>query len=247
MLLSQWADSYWVISTVRPKTLFDYKGIYRRVLEPTLGNLQLDEITPMDIQKIVNKETPHNGRHALMILKSLYREANLHQISEKNPTKGVKQKTLPEPKREFLTWEQVDVKDWGKYNDQIRFLALHGLRWSEAVVLQEEDIHDGYVHINKSVYGLPKSHASNRRVPYIGHFKIFPKTYKAMLTASHKHGVSVHSFRRTYAYLLKSQGVHVTTAQKLLGHSDPLVTLKIYTSVLDDESDQVGELLRALR
>ena len=54
--------------------------------------------------------------------------------------------------------------------------------------------------------------------------------------AANKHGVTVHSFRRTYAH-----GVHVTTAQRLLGHSDPIMTLKIYTSVLDNE---VGKLLR---
>jgi integrase len=58
------------------------------------------------------------------------------------------------------------------------------------------------------------------------------------------HGVTVHSFRRTYAYLLKTQGIHVTTAQRLMGHSDPMMTLKIYTSVLDDEIDTAGEMLK---
>ena len=53
----------------------------------------------------------------------------------------------------------------------------------------------------------------------------------------------MHSFRRTYAYLLKTQGIHVTTAQKLLGHSDPIMTLKVYTSVLDSEIDDAGEKL----
>jgi len=48
------------------------------------------------------------------------------------------------------------------------------------------------------------------------------------------------------AYILKSQGVHVTTAQKLLGHSDVKVTLKVYTQVLDDEIDAAGDLLRLI-
>jgi integrase len=65
-----------------------------------------------------------------------------------------------------------------------------------------------------------------------------------MRLAANKHGVTVHSFRRTYAYLLKTQGVHVTTAQKLLGHSDPMMTLKIYTSVLDNEVEEAGNRLR---
>ncbi len=49
------------------------------------------------------------------------------------------------------------------------------------------------------------------------------------------HGVTVHSLRKTYAYTLKSSQIHVTTAAKMMGHSNPLVTLKIYTLVLDDE------------
>ena len=64
-----------------------------------------------------------------------------------------------------------------------------------------------------------------------------------MQKCANLHGVTVHSFRRTYAYLLKTEGIHVTTAQKLLGHSDPMMTLKVYTSVLDDEIDAAGVAL----
>jgi len=49
--------------------------------------------------------------------------------------------------------------------------------------------------------------------------------------------------RRTYAYLLNQQGVHVTTAQRLLGHSDPRVTMRIYTQVLDNDIDDVDLIL----
>jgi hypothetical protein len=46
---------------------------------------------------------------------------------------------------------------------------------------------------------------------------------------------------------LKQQGVHVTTAQRLLGHSDPRVTMNVYTQVLDNEIDDVGLLLKQSR
>ena len=36
--------------------------------------------------------------------------------------------------KKFLTWDEVNSLQWGRYNNQIRFLALHGLRWSEAAV-----------------------------------------------------------------------------------------------------------------
>ena len=54
------------------------------------------------------------------------------------------------------------------------------------------------------------------------------------------HGVHIHSLRHTYAYLLKTFGVHVSTAQKLMGHADPGVTLGIYTRFRDDEIDNAG-------
>jgi integrase len=244
MLVSNWAENYWAVSTVAKKTLYDYKNIFGRIVEPHIGHLDLDEVTLLDLQKLVLTTTPHQARIGLMIVKTLYREAKIYGMTEKNPTIGVKLPKRAEPKRTFLTWDQVNSLDWGRYNDQVRFLALHGLRWSEAVALTEEDIVDGYVVINKSIYGNTKSASSNRKVPYIGFFQPLPKTYKALANSVNKNGVTLHSFRRTYAYLLKQQGVHVTTAQKLLGHSDPMVTLKIYTSVLDNESDSVGTLLR---
>jgi integrase len=135
------------------------------------------------------------------------------------------------------------VLDWGRYNNQVRFLALHGLRWSEAAALVPTDIKDGSVLINKSIYGACKSKSSVRRVPYLGYFEKFPKTYKPLQICANTHGVTVHSFRRSYAYLLKTQKIHVTTAQKLLGHSDPMMTLKVYTSVLDSEIDDAGNIL----
>ena len=55
----------------------------------------------------------------------------------------------------------------------------------------------------------------------------------------------MHSLRKTYAYTLKSSQIHVTTAAKMMGHSNPLVTLKIYTLVLDDEIAKSASALEA--
>jgi integrase len=179
-----------------------------------------------------------------MVLRVLWREAIKYSETETNPIANLKAPTIQFKEKKFLTWDEVDALDWGRYNNQIRFLALHGLRWSEAAAICQDDIHDGFVWISKSVYGEVKSKTSVRKVPYLGYWEALPKSYKPMRLAANKHGVTVHSFRRTYAYLLKTQGIHVTTAQRLLGHSDPMMTLKIYTSVLDNEVEDAGNLLR---
>jgi integrase len=80
----------------------------------------------------------------------------------------------------------------------------------------------------------------------VSEFAPLPATAKTLLKALKPHGVHIHSLRHTYAYILKSQGVHVTTAQRLLGHSDPRVTLGVYTQVLDTEIDDVGVLFKKL-
>ena len=128
----------------------------------------------------------------------------------------------------------------------IKFLALHGPRWGEAVALRESDIYDEKVHINKSMYGPTKTPSGVREVPYFGYFKQFPKTRVGIAHALAKYNVTIHSLRKTYAYFLKTNDVHVTTAAKFLGHSDPMVTLKIYTMVRDNEIDDIGARLRGV-
>jgi len=110
------------------------------------------------------------------------------------------------------------------------------LRWGEAVALSESDIKDGLIYINKSIHGPKKTQSGVRTVPCLGYFEIFPATRKPLAKALKPYVVTIHSLRKTYAYLRKSNNVHVTTAQKLLGHASPMVTLSIYTEVLDQET-----------
>lgn len=245
MLVDQWTEKVWTILQVRPKTVHDYKRLYKRHLQPLIGSLELDEVSSEQIQIKLLSLPPQTARHTLMLAKTIWREAMTYGITEKNPLTRVRTAPIQITPRKFLTWEEVNALDWGRYNDQIRFLALHGLRWSEAAALKADDIHDGFVWINRSVYGLCKSKTSVRRVPYLGHFAPFPRSYKPMQQAANRHGINLHSLRKTYAYLLKTQGVHVTTAQRLLGHADPVLTMKVYTLVKDSEIDDVGELLSA--
>ena len=220
--------------------------MYRCHIEKVIGELELIEIKRTHIQELISPLSPQTSQMTLAVLKSIFREALAQELVEHSPAHGVKGQQVIVAPRRFLTWEEVNRINFGKYDTQIRFLALHGLRWSEAVVITQEDIRDGFVWVSKSFYGDVKSSASNRKVPYLGFFEPLPKCYKALRKAVNKHGINVHSLRRTYAYLLKTQGVHVTTAQKLLGHSDPMMTLKVYTSVLDSEIDYAGELLKSV-
>ena len=50
-------------------------------------------------------------------------------------------------------------------------------------------------------------------------------------------GFTFHSLRHTFATTLAANGVHPSTAQKMLGHSDIRMTLAIYTHATDDMQD----------
>ena len=218
--------------------------MYRCHIEKAIGHLDLAEVKRTHIQELIVPLPPQTSQMTLAVLKSIYREAIAQELIEHSPAHGIRgQKVIVAP-RKFLTWDEVDKRSFGKYTNHIRFLALHGLRWSEAVALTTDDIRDGRIHVTKSFHGQTKSRAGVRVVPLVSEFKPFPTTRRPLRKVLTPHGITIHSLRHTYAYLLKTKGVHVTTAQRLLGHSDPKITLAIYTQVLDTEIDETGDMLR---
>ena len=112
------------------------------------------------------------------------------------------------------------------------------------MAFKNSDISEDKVRIKRSIHCARKTVAGVRQVPYFGYFKEFPRTRVPIAKALEPYGVSIHSLRKTYAYFLKSNNVHVTTAAKFMGHSNPLVTPKIYTLVRDDEIELIGDNLR---
>jgi integrase len=203
----------------------------------------MNEISRREFLDVLAPLAAPNYFQTLMATRVIYREALNRELVEVSPVATIKApKPRPKPQK-FLTWEEVSNTNFGKFDSHIKFLALHGLRWGEAVALKAEDIYDDKVHINKSMYGPTKTESGVREVPYFGYFKQFPKTRVAIAKNLAEYGVTIHSLRKTYAYFLKTNDVHVTTAAKFLGHSDPMVTLKIYTLVRDDEINEVHKRL----
>ena len=229
---------------IRKKTRANYRSALKNHIAPSLGEKAIKDITRQDIQKVIKPLPPQTAHTVLAVLKTLFREAEDQSLIEFPPTLKVKAPTKIIRDRKFITFEDLDRLDFGKYNTQIRFMALHGVRWGEAVALTFDDLRNNRIYINKSVHGSVKSQSGVRSVPQVSEFALFPKTPRPLRKVLDPHEITIHSLRHTYAYFLKSNGVHVTTAQKLLGHSDPRVTMSVYTRVLDDEIDAVGDTLR---
>jgi integrase len=240
------AFSLTIVSSLplRKKTKATYNSVLIKHVHPAIGNHKLDEVSRVEIQKIILELPPQTSAMTLAAIKTVYREARARSLVESSPAHGISNPRIIVSPRKFLTWDDIRKADLGKYQKQIHFLALHGLRWSEAMALRDDDIRDGRIYISRSIHGQTKSKASIRTVPLVSEFALLPKSPKTLNHALKKYSVTTHSLRHTYAYLLKQQGVHVTTAQRLLGHADPRVTMSIYTQVLDNEIDEAGALLR---
>ena len=228
---------------IRHKTRATYLSMLRLHIFPTLAHRELSGIKRLDIQRAIHGLPPQTSAMSLAVIKTVFREALAQEIIDASPAHGVSGPKIMVKPRQFLTWDELSTSSFGDYTPQIRFLGLHGLRWSEAVALTFDDIRDNRVWVSKSIHGETKSKAGIRSVPLVSPFIPLPKSPKTLRKVLKPYGVDIHSLRHTYAYLLKQQGVHVTTAQRLLGHSDPRVTMAVYTQVLDSEIDDVGLLL----
>jgi integrase len=244
MILDEFVSILWRQLPVTAKTIENYQGAYRRYIRGEYGGKELAEIERNDLLATLARLSTPSRFQTLMMLRTVYREAIERELVLVSPVQTIKApRVVPKPAR-FLTWQELNEIDFGRQNQRIRFLALHGLRFGEAAALTTADIYDGKVHITKSKYGPTKSTSGIRQVPYLGFFDPFPQFQLTIAEKLKPYGVTVHSLRKTYAYSLKSANVHITTASKLMGHSNPMITMKIYTLVRDEEISESGEALR---
>ena len=241
MVLSQLISEIMPHLEITDKTRENYESAYRVNLAPKLSNKHLDQIDKNDIISAIATLPPQTKYQTLMVARTIFREAVERELVGANPAATIKPPRITVKPAKFLTWEELSALNFGEQHKRILFLALHGLRYGEAAALTAADIYDDLVHITKSKHGATKTKAGVRNVPLVCQFEPFALNQKSIARALRPHGVTVHSLRKTYAYLLKTSGVHVTTAQKLMGHSDPVVTLKIYTLVKDEEIAASGK------
>jgi integrase len=234
------ATSLWPQLEITNKTRKNYIGAYARNLDPYIGKIPIKNVkkqTLIDALAVLPSQTRYQ---AYMVARVIFREAVERELIEFSPASSIKTPKVSVRPQKFLKWEELKEIDFGFHTKRIRFLALHGLRYGEAAALTFEDISEGRVSITKSKYGLTKTKSGVRQVPLLSEFVEFPQYQDRIAKALKPYGVTVHSLRKTYAYMLKQSNVHVTTAAKLLGHSNPMVTMKVYTQVLDSEIEKTG-------
>lgn len=188
--LDQWA-SEWLegLSGVAERTRHDYQRDLRLHIRPAFGQTYLDELTPIDVSKWVNRleaagKAPKTIANVHGLLFQLMRDAAEQGLRSGNPcarTRLPRQDHLTNEAVVFLSPQELEMvlAHCGPARDLFTVMAATGLRWAEAAALQVGDVdllaQPPTISVQRAwkrlpsgkgrVLGPPKTRRSRRSVP----------------------------------------------------------------------------------
>ncbi|XOV85709.1 MAG: tyrosine-type recombinase/integrase [bacterium] len=80
----------------------------------------------------------------------------------------------------------------------------------------------------------------------ISHANLLQRTFYPALRRAGLRKIRLHDLLHTFASLLIANGEDVARVSRLLGHSSPVVTLKVYSHQLPDDSYREGSADRLM-
>lgn len=174
MKLNQWLDAwtrYQLKHNIKQRSYNSYISIIEKHIKPQLGEYELDDLSPVILQKFILFETENgnlktggclsNNSVNLIanVLKQAIKDANLLEITSKNYTKCIKLPITQETKvTAFEKWEQSKLEQYclkRKTNYIGIVICLYtGIRIGELLALKWEDIdfEKNIMSISKSAY-----------------------------------------------------------------------------------------------
>ena len=197
--LSEWLSEALTLVTVEPKTHAGYESLARFLLAG-LGDVPLDSITTLDVQRFVSRSavSASRTRQAYRLLTQVLNMAVAYEVLER-PLGKVQLPRMPRRDVQCLSLAEIDslATAAGRYGRLVKFLAFTGLRWGEAAALTHGDIHGSTVYVRRTQvdvnghlsYGSPKSHA--QRTVYLPSSFVLPPGPADALVYTSPHGCSL--------------------------------------------------------
>jgi integrase len=194
MTMNQWLDKWLsdIAATVRPNTLTRYHSYCKNHIRPNLGDKQISQIKPADIQKLYEKLARQGGvrkqaglssgtiRSIHSMLHEVLDAARREHLIAGNPTEEIPAPKFSYRKKQVLTDEQLDIFMTAIGEDEIwcDFFSVEmmtGLRRGEICGLQWEDFDEtaGTLHVRRTVQrekggglttGSTKTYAGTRKI-----------------------------------------------------------------------------------
>jgi len=155
------AEAWWEgkrIADRKPSTIAGYRSLLDRLLLPAFAGQPVGGITYDDVVQVAGTWghlSASRRRAALMVLAQVLDLAITRGHVQANVARLVDQPTLPPRTRHrYLDHRQLhDLADsCGPYRPLILLLGYGGLRWGEAVALEQTDIDRarGFIHVDRS-------------------------------------------------------------------------------------------------
>jgi len=221
------------------------------------GSRGLDTITRADVEMLfqkIGKTGPTGANRWLAYTRSLFAEAVRDGLRDTNPAAGIvkmielppRSRVLSDPEMGRLIRAVAGLED--VYAKAAFYVLIEtGARLSEVLRAKWEDLDlaSGTWRLPSPKAGTPQvvplSHAivaKLRRLPRVGPYIVAGRTdkkprfdlkgaWEKVKTKARLSGVTIHDIRRTFGlHVAKRAGLHV--ASRLLRHSDPRITEKVY-------------------
>ena len=279
------AEEWWEhhSSSLAHNSTKNYKAALRRA-EKEFGDISVTDITPSDVSRYIRYladmcYSDKTVRTQLSIINMIFRYSiNYMDVNISNPARDVMiPKGLPK-KKITLPSDQDIQKVKESVNEEFGLFAYMlmytGLRRGELLGLRYEDIKDGFITVDKSIYYIgsvphikrPKTERGIRKVPVLD--KLSPYlTKKKGIIFNHlgeylpeniflqkwflyrkTTGItcSPHQLRHCFATMLFESNISPKDAQYLLGHSQISTTMDIYTDIRKQRETEIKERVKSI-
>lgn len=157
---------------LKPKTLHETKGLWRRYILPRWGDVTVSAIKPSTVQEWVSTmgKSGSTVRQAHAVLAKVLDLAVMDKAIRENPARGVKLPRKGKAVKVYLTAEQLGrlAEACTRHSEVVWVLGTVGLRWGELAGLQVQDVNvlRGRFNIERSAVtvggdvaiGTPKTH-----------------------------------------------------------------------------------------
>jgi integrase len=167
---AEWIDMSRVV--LKPKTVDTYKGVLRRTILPRFGDLALEEIAPLEVQRWTvslaqRKLGSSQIRQSVFLLSQILDAAFDYGFVQSNACAAVRLPRQIRATMRFLSAAEVERLASavpGQYRALIDLFAYAGLRWGEAIALRPRGcdlaaakvfVAETLVDVNGAVIGGP--------------------------------------------------------------------------------------------
>ncbi|MHB8895295.1 MAG: tyrosine-type recombinase/integrase [Candidatus Geothermincolia bacterium] len=181
--------------SLKPSSARSYRDSFKLYILPALGSKRLDEITPTDVQNLINQLTeiprakdkklgPSSIQKCYRSLRACLNQAVNRDMIDRSPCRGISLPKLPSEELEYLTPSetmQLLEATGGVYRDLFTVLAYSGLRLGEGLALRWRDVDFdmNMIRVNRSLCSLsrrflePKTKSSRRAVPMLSRLRVY--------------------------------------------------------------------------